>query len=180
MLKFNTPLCRLAFKYGSDKCPQLKHHFTEFYFELFNNKKAKVKKVLEIGIWYGASLYMWREFFPNAKIYGADFNKDLLFKTNRIQTFLCDQTKEADLIKLITKTGKNIDLLIDDGSHDPKSQVYTCLTVMPLLSKKTLYVIEDVGHKEIAEKLKKYDCEFKRKSKIVYSDDRLLLVRHKV
>ena len=178
MNKFTTPLCRLAFKYGSDKCPQLGHHFTEFYYELFKDKKQTVKKVVEIGVEHGASLYMWRDFFPKAKIYGADINKNYLFKTDRIETILCDQTKAADLKKLIKRVGKDVDLFIDNTSSAPNDQVFTCLTVMPLLSKKAMYVIEDVGHKEIVAKLSNYSCEFKRKSRMSSNDDRLLLVRH--
>ncbi len=171
-------LSELAFKYRSDKCPQIKHHFTEFYYELFKDKKLTIKKVVEIGVQTGASLRMWRDFFPKATIFGADINKDCLFEEDGIKTFLCDQTKAADLKKLIKKIGKDIDIFIEDGSHNPDVQVFTCLTVMPLLSKKALYVIEDVGHKEIAAKLSMYNCEFKRKSKMTYVDDRLLLVRN--
>ena len=146
--------------------------------ELFKDKKLTIKKVVEIGVQTGASLRMWRDFFPKATIFGADINKDCLFEEDGIKTFLCDQTKAADLKKLIKKIGKDIDIFIEDGSHNPDVQVFTCLTVMPLLSKKALYVIEDVGHKEIAAKLSMYNCEFKRKSKMTYVDDRLLLVRN--
>lgn len=179
MDKFTTPLCKLAYKYGSDKCPQIKHHFTEFYFELFEDKTKKVKKVVELGVESGASLFMWRDFFPKAKIYGADANENLLFKTARIETFVCDQTKKNDLKKLIKKIGKNIDLFIDNSSHDANIQLSTCLTLMPQLSKKTLYVIEDVLQKEIVGKLAMYECQLKRKSRMASNDDRLLLVKQK-
>jgi hypothetical protein len=74
------PLSELAFKYLSDKCPQIKHSYTPFYYDLLKDKRNSIKKVLEIGIgsveestkWRpyraGSSLIMWRDFFPNAQI----------------------------------------------------------------------------------------------------------------
>jgi len=181
-----TLLCDLGWKYKTDKCPQIKHHFTEFYDEMFRNKRDEVKKVVEIGIGNmspyfvkGASLYMWQEYFPNAMIYGADINRDLLIKDTRIESLFCDQTKKTDLNNLIKTVGSDIDLFIDDGLHDPDSQVFTCLTVMPLVSNKTIYVIEDAGqHSKVINRLGGYDTRVLRRSKIKYNDDRMIIVRH--
>src|SRR5260221_5176203 len=109
MIPFQTPLCKLAYKYGTDKCPQLKHCYTPYYHQLFKGRQKTVKKVLELGIGYyktikeqeavydrklkryyqkGASLKMWRDFFPNAQIFGADIQPDTLFEEERIKTYL--------------------------------------------------------------------------------------------
>jgi len=45
-----TPLCDIAFKYGTDKCPQLGHSYTPFYYDLLKDKRETIKKVLEFGI----------------------------------------------------------------------------------------------------------------------------------
>lgn len=173
-----TPLCDLAFKHGSDKCPQIKHHYTEFYYELLKYRRGRVKKILEIGIESGASLRMWRDFFHNAQIYGIDVDRKTLFEEERIKTFLCDQRDGKGLIELIGKIGADFDLVVDDGSHSPDDQVFTCLTLMPLLNKKVIYAIEDTRN-EIVKRLSEYDIQIKRRSKMLYSDDRLILVRHK-
>ena len=34
-----TELCDIAFKYGVDKCPQINHAFTPFYYNLFKDGK---------------------------------------------------------------------------------------------------------------------------------------------
>lgn len=162
-----TKLCKLGYKYGTDKCPQIKHHYTPFYYEYFKDKRGSFKKVLEIGIGRtrrnrhipeiifelgikenlerGASLYMWRDFFPNAKIYAADNNSQTIFEDERIQTFLCDERSEKDLIGLIKKTGSDIDLVIDDASHRVDDQIFAAKTLLPLLSMHTIYIIEDVS-----------------------------------
>lgn len=178
-----TELCKLAFKYGSDKCPRRgKHTYTPYYYSLFKDKRKTVKKVLEIGIGKRASLFMWRDFFPNAKIYGADYRDDALVNQGRIQSILCDQRRREHLSGLIEKTGPDIDLVIDDASHRPRDQVFTCLTLMPLLKKGVIYVIEDVADPSIAERFRGYyDVEIPTlpNPKLRRLDNRLVVVRHK-
>lgn len=180
-----TELCDLGYLYKTDKCPQIKHHFTEFYHDMFGEERDRIKKVVEIGIGnmaphfvIGASLYMWRDYFPNAMIYGADIDTSLLFLDNRISTFYCDQTNAVDLEHLIFLTGSDIDLFIDDGLHTPESQIFTCLTVMPLLDD-PIYVIEDVGHREILDKLTEYNCRVLKLNRRKYNDDCMVVVTKK-
>jgi len=180
-----TELCEIGFKYKTDKCPQIKHHFTEWYYHEFNGRRNDVRKVVEIGIGNmhpyfvrGASLYMWREYFPNAMIYGADIDPQLLFTDQRIDTVYCDQTNPDDLIHLLDVTGSDVDLFIDDGLHTPDSQIFTCLTVMPMLDRRATYVIEDAGNRSYLPQLREfYDCTVWRRSRTKYNDDRLVIVR---
>jgi hypothetical protein len=184
-----TELCILGYKYGTDKCPQIKHHYTPFYYELLKGRRNSIKKVLELGIGHykgmqdnpiiydrglniyyqrGASLKMWRDFFPNAQIYGADIRPEAIFTDKRIKTYLCDETKKEDLEKLIKNIGNDIDLVVDDASHHVYDQIFTCQTLMPLLKKDVLYVIEDVVHsrhirKTISDKYNTYVAPIPRK-----------------
>lgn len=167
MSNLTTPLCEIAFKYGTDKCPQLKHSYTPFYYQLFKDKQKSVKKILELGIghykgmdkneWFfdpglnrdyhrGASLYMWRDFFPNALVYGADRVPETIFQDERITTILVDERKKADLENLIRQAGSDIDILIDDASHKVADQIFAAQTLLPLLNDDVTYIIEDVGH----------------------------------
>jgi len=167
-----TELCKLADKYGADKCPQIAHPYTPYYYEIFKDKKDSVKKVLEIGIGTanymhhhpkhyvkGASLRMWRDFFPNAQIYGADVLPEAMFEDERIKTFMCDERKKEDLEKLIKNTGSDIDIFIDDALHSRPIQVELCKTMMPLLKKDVIYIIEDVMQPGLmSRQLKEFDC----------------------
>ena len=49
----------------------------------------------------GASLRMWRDFFPNATVIGVDIDKNILFSETRIQTFQCDQTDKLSISQFI-------------------------------------------------------------------------------
>lgn len=169
-------LTQLAIKYGTDKWG--KHHYTPVYYDLFKDRRESVKKVLEIGVGEGAGLRMWRDFFPNAQIYGAENDPARLFRDNRIEVFECDQTDGNSLRWVIAKIGFDIDLVIDDGSHRHTDQIFSCVTLMEWLLGNTIYVIEDVADAAIAEKLAYYDCSLIVANTKRY-DDSLLVVRHK-
>lgn len=96
-------LTEIAIKYGSDRQPWSKHSYTPYYYELFQNRQKSIKKILEIGVGEGKGLRMWQDFFPNAKIYGAEIDPKRIFKKDRIEVIPCDQTKEEDLIDLLKK-----------------------------------------------------------------------------
>jgi len=191
-----TPLCKLAYKYGADKCPQVAHPYTQFYYELFKDRRKSIKKVLEIGVGTksymhyhpkhyvtGASLRMWRDFFPNAQIYGADILPEAMFEDERIETFLCDQTKKEDLEKLIEKTGSDIDIFIDDALHSKTTQANLCVMVMPMLQKNVIYIIEDVMQPGLMSRIlanNGYDCSVPELGKLQQlPKNNLVVVRHK-
>ena len=178
-----TILCDLAIKYNTDKW--IKHTYTPYYYELFKERKNIVKKVLEIGTAEGASLLMWRDFFPNAMIYGAEIDParvKLMDGQSRITVFKCDQSSEKDLKNIIEHVGNDIDLVIDDGSHQAPHQIFSCKILMPMLQKHVIYVIEDVFPcRPIARALAEYDVEVPElmRTRRKRRDNNLVIVRHK-
>jgi predicted O-methyltransferase YrrM len=163
---------KLGKKYGTDKIG--KHNYLPYYFNLFKERRNEVKKVLEIGAGEGASLRMWRDFFPNAMIYCGEIDEKRIFKEDRIEVIKCDQTIYRDLDTLIEKTGGDIDLVIDDGSHKPIDQISTCLVLMNKLHFGAIYVIEDVSNPKIINNLDKfYPKEIKVGKR---HDDRLIVM----
>lgn len=167
-------LTKLAIKYGTDKWG--KHHYTPVYWDLFNKRRSDIKKILEIGVGEGPSLRMWRDFFPNAQVYGAEIDEKRIFKDDRIEVFKCDQASKSDLESLIKKTGSDIDIVIEDGSHIPFHQIFSCLTLMPLIKNDAVYIIEDVASPEILTQLEGYFCKMITVGKRY--DDRLIIVKN--
>lgn len=148
-------LCELAEKYGCDKTSSIFHDYTPYYHSLLNGRQPG--NVLEIGIGNvacmnhlkqympGASLRMWRDYFPTALVTGLDNDPGVLFKDTRIFSLLCDQSNPESLRQIIQTLGKRFDLIIDDGSHQLEHQALTANTLIPaLLSPNGVYVIEDV------------------------------------
>lgn len=137
-----TPLCELAVKHGTDKTRF--HEYTPVYYNLL--KDREIKKVLEIGVCEGASLRMWREFFPQAEIFGIEFNPLLMINNEpRIHTICCDQSDADALTEAAVGAGSDFDLIIDDGSHVLSHQLISMRALLPFLALDGIYVVEDVG-----------------------------------
>jgi len=154
-----TELCKIAYKYGSDKTPFLNHVYTPWYHHRWNDRRQEIKKVLEIGVATkkqmpgiphyvtGASLYTWRDYFPNAQIYGVDiFPGAMIEGEDRITTFLQNSTDREGVQKIIDEIGSDIDIIIDYGSHYHTNQLATARAFKAAVDRGVDYVIEDVGH----------------------------------
>ena len=143
-------LSEIALKFGTDKCPAsyggTGHSYTPYYFSEYNEHRTRVKRVFELGINDGASVYTWEEFFPNADIYCADIHRPGVDLVNRgrIKSHYVDQTNAASLMELRDWLPRGIDLMIDDGNHWPEDQVLTANILADRLSPGGMYVIEDI------------------------------------
>ena len=99
----------------------------DYYFEIYNSYFERLRdrplEILELGVYTGASLLVWREYFPNAKIVGLDLSPappglDAYKADGRISTVQGDQSNSADLQRCLDLTsGGKFDIVIDDASH---------------------------------------------------------------
>jgi hypothetical protein len=107
----------------------------------------------------GASLRVWRDYFPNALIVGADIDRDVLFQEDRIRTFYVDQTDPKAIALLWDEVGlDNFDLMIDDGLHTFDAGKCLFENSVSKLAPHGIYIIEDV---DLAD-LRKYAEHFAR------------------
>lgn len=155
-------LKELVDKYGTDKTLS---GYTPTYSDLFKPIKNNVKNVLEIGLGtldysipssfagnithhshykQGGSLRVWRDYFPNANIYGIDIAEDCMFEEERIKTYLFDSSNFSSCIHHLP-IDITYDIIIDDGNHDPAYQVKTLRNLLPYLNENGYYIIEDLG-----------------------------------
>jgi len=136
-----TTLDELARIHDSDKW---KHGYTVWCDELFTPIRDDNIKLLEIGIWKGASLSMWTDYFPNARIIGMDI-AELKFDPPhpRITTLQGDQTDRARLIEIAEKHGP-FDIIIDDGGHRMHQQQTSLGVLFRYLKPLGFYIIEDL------------------------------------
>ena len=85
----------------------------EAYEEVFNGMENNKGGLLELGIWKGGSLRMWRDYFKHCQIFGIDRKpKWMIEGEERIITKILEQ-KDMDKIQLSLK----FDIIIDDMSH---------------------------------------------------------------
>ncbi len=130
----------LAAVYGSDKGATA-HRYVDHYERHLGPLRHHVMSILEIGIYRGASLQMWRDYFPNAVVYGLDIN-DVKVGGDRIHVLRGDQSDEA-LLARIRELGP-FDVIIDDGSHFGSDVHATFAGLFGSLQADGVYVIEDM------------------------------------
>jgi len=131
-----TELEALAKWHGTDKGV---HGYCSHYERFIGDMKLLPITMIEIGVAGGDSLRMWREWMPNAKIYGFDSNG---YNGDDFIVVRGNQSEPNDLEQLLKVTG-NFHLLIDDGSHNSEHQKISFTTLWPRLLPGGWYVIED-------------------------------------
>jgi len=121
------------------------HHYFPIYEKHLAPWRNKTATVLEIGIFKGGSLGMWRRYFgPMATIIGVDIDpqcKD--FEEEDIRVRIGDQSDTHFLQSIIDEFGVP-DIVIDDGSHQMRHISGTFNFLYPKVSKNGLYIIEDL------------------------------------
>jgi hypothetical protein len=140
-------LTLLSIKYGGDKLAQ---GYIPHYQAIFGPIRKRPMTVLEIGVGGfsdpasgGESLRMWRDFFPNSRIYGIDIVDKSALDGGRIKTFRGDQSSPEFLNGLIAQIGRP-HIIIDDGSHQPAHVRASFTILFPHLASDGIYVAEDL------------------------------------
>lgn len=209
---FSDDLSGLCDLYGSDKgeitnvghpYAWTSHTYADFYSRLFSHNRSNVKKVFECGLGTnnpdllssmgisgkpGASLRIWRDFFPNAVVYGADIDTAVLFEEDRIKTNYIDQLDPEAIKAYWDATGENdFDFMIDDGLHTFEAGVTLFSNSIDKLSATGIYVIEDVRATDLLLfkdffQNKKYAVEFVSLFRPSHplSDNSLVVVRKRI
>lgn len=136
-------LTRLADKYGTDKGSST-HKYTDVYEYFLIPMRNQARKIFEIGVAGGASLFMWRDFFPNAVIYGIDIEDSSRLNSERVKTFVADQGNRKQLARFIASSGSAFDLILDDGGHTMDQQQISLGFLFPHVKPGGYYILEDV------------------------------------
>jgi len=120
------------------------HGFTELYEQIFYPLKDSPIKIFEIGILDGGSLILWRDYFPNAKIYGIDVFDRSNLDSERIKTFVANQANRDQMDAFIDKYGGDFDIILDDGGHKMEQQQISLGHLFKYVKPGGYYIIEDV------------------------------------
>lgn len=132
-------------RYDTDK---VENHYIERYDPIFTPLANKEIKLLEIGVYKGGSLLMWRDYFPQGTIVGIDLKLPQDFvSTERLYVYEGSQTDVRFLSDVAGKTApEGYDIIIDDASHIGE---LTKITFWHLFNNHLkgggLYAIEDWG-----------------------------------
>jgi cephalosporin hydroxylase len=121
-------------------------HLCDRYDKLLSPRRDQVRKVLEIGVRWGAGARMWRDYFPDAQIWGLDIDpRSKCAEAERIHVVIGDQGNREALQRLATQAPP-FDLVIDDGSHHVTDIRTTFWAVFPFMAPGGLYIVEDLWY----------------------------------
>jgi hypothetical protein len=120
-------------------------HYFDVYHRHFDRFRNTDVHILEIGIYSGGSLEMWRDYFgPRCHVYGVDVEEACLrYASDSIEVFIGDQA-DRDFWRRFRSDVPRLDIVVDDGGHKPDQQATSLEELLPHLSPGGVYVVEDV------------------------------------
>ena len=152
-------LTDLANEFGTDKGTLVgnRHHYSLTYEKFFAGMRGRDLRLLEIGLSIGGpeqgypasrqvvrvpSVEMWLAYFPKARITGLDISDCSQFQVDRFDFIQADCGNQEAL--RAAATGREFDIIIDDGSHASFHQQLTMLELFPSLARGGYYIVEDL------------------------------------
>ena len=121
------------------------NHYFDIYQRHFQKFVGREVHVLEIGIYSGGSLAMWKDYFgPEARIYGVDLEAACkAYEDDSVRVFTGDQA-DRGFWKRFRAQVPRLDIVIDDGGHHHEQQIVTLEETLPHLRPGGVYLCEDV------------------------------------
>ena len=167
-------LCLLCAEAGTDKSPFTvnghRHPYTMPYSLLLEPLRHKPIKFAEIGVFRGASLRAWRNYFTQARIFGYDNdrpNLEYIFSMGLPNTYLglMDASNEESITAgragYCQQDSELFDVILDDASHNPPDQCAVIKVGLKFLKKGGLLIVEDIFRERSIELYEKTFDEIK-------------------
>ncbi len=120
-------------------------HYLPVYHRHLERFRDRPVRVLEIGVYRGGGLAMWRHYFgPQATLVGLDVDpaaREAGAATGAVVE-LGDQA-DPEVLRRLDRAHGPFDVVLDDGGHRMDQQVTTAETLFPLLAEGGVLVVED-------------------------------------
>jgi cephalosporin hydroxylase len=132
--------------YGNDGNRKPDVYLVE-YEKLFGSMRNLPIRILELGVKFGASMFLWSDYFPNATIVGLDIGdkpKDFP-ASNRVHFVQGSQDDPVAMDKCAAIAAGQFDIIVDDASHIGRLSAASFSHLFPRhLAPSGYYVIEDI------------------------------------
>ena len=124
-------------------------HYFETYQAVFGSRQNTPMRILEIGVFRGASLRLWKSYFhhSNTSVVGVDIHPECArfdAPSDGIHVRIGSQADSDFLARVVDEFGP-FDLIIDDGSHHSSHMIksFNCLYAAGLKDD-GIYFVEDL------------------------------------
>jgi len=124
------------------------HHYFDIYARHFERFRDRPIRMLEIGVFRGGSLRMWKEYFhPDSMIVGIDVDKSCAAHEIAEQEVYVRIGSQADprFLAAVNDEFGPFDIILDDGSHKTHHQIISFGALFrSALKDGGCYMVEDV------------------------------------
>ena len=118
------------------------HNYLDKYEFVLRSFRDQPIRLLELGVFQGASLRMWKTYFPRGEIFGVDIGEDVgKYEEERIYIIQADLSNAAQLTRLAEIQPQ---IIIDDASHIVSHQILALFTLFEILPHGGVYIVEDL------------------------------------
>lgn len=120
-------------------------HYFDIYDRHLNKFRGKPVTIMEVGIYSGGSLGMWRHYFgEQCKIIGLDIASECsVYNNPSVDVYIGNQGDREFLRNTLDECG-SIDIFLDDGSHIPEHQIVGFEEVFQFIRPGGVYICEDI------------------------------------
>jgi hypothetical protein len=144
----DTPDNELYETFAADSNVHKWHHYFDIYTRHFEPYRSRPIKMLEIGVFRGGSLRMWKKFFhADSVIVGIDIDKNCQQYEIADQKVYVRIGSQADPVFLaaINEEFGPFDIILDDGSHKTYHQLISFNSLFrDALKDGGCYMVEDM------------------------------------
>jgi hypothetical protein len=120
-------------------------HYFDVYERHFARFRGQEVHLVEVGVYSGGSLSMWRDYFGDrCWIYGIDIEPACkIYASERVEVFIGDQV-DRSFWRDFRRSVPRVDILIDDGAHKLPAQIATLEEMLPHIAPGGVYLCEDI------------------------------------
>lgn len=120
-------------------------HYLEIYHRHFARFRGQSPVILEIGLFDGGSLDMWRDYFGRGcRLYGVDIDERCRAYAGPDTTVLIGDQGDRGFLGRLRRELPRIDILIDDGGHRMNQQIATFEELYAHVADDGVYLCEDM------------------------------------
>jgi hypothetical protein len=119
-------------------------HYFDAYDRHLSKFVGREVRILEVGIYSGGSLEMWRHYFgPGCSVLGVDIEETCRLYENEWTRVLIGDQGDRRFWRRLKAEIPPVDIVVDDGGHAVEQQIVTLEEMLPHLRPGGVYLCED-------------------------------------
>ena len=128
---------------GTDKAGDY-HNYCNKYEFFLKDFRDKEFTLMEIGVFRGGSIRMWRQYFNKARVIGVDINEKSreFVEEDDNTTVITGDISSKQTLEMLKQYNPSI--IVDDASHIWSEQINTLFALFDLLPWGGIYILEDI------------------------------------